>query len=53
VNWEQLKAIIWLRWRLTSNQFARAGALNAVLSILFAALLGMAAIGLAIGGLLL
>jgi ABC-2 type transport system permease protein len=33
MNWEQLRAIIWLRFRLSRNQFIRAGQLNAVLSI--------------------
>ena len=34
MNWEQLRAILWLRWRLTRNQFTRGGQLNAVLSVL-------------------
>src|SRR5215471_15047388 len=49
MNWEQLKAILWLRWCLTRNQFSRAGALNTVLSILLAALLVLAAFGFSIG----
>ena len=50
MNWDQLRAIVWLRWRLTRNQFARAGAVNAVLSIFLMALLALAAIGFGIGG---
>ena len=23
MNWQQIRAILWLRWRLTKNQFAR------------------------------
>ena len=41
MNWEQLRAILWLRWRLTRNQFTRGGQLNAVLSVLLGALLLM------------
>jgi hypothetical protein len=50
MNFAQLKAIVWLRWRLTRNQFSRGGRLNAWLSVLF--LLLMLGIGtvLAIGG---
>jgi hypothetical protein len=31
VNWEHLKAIAWLRWRLSRNQWERAGFVNGVL----------------------
>ncbi len=51
MNWEQLKAILWLRWRLSRNQFVRGGSLNAVLSVLRTALLTMGALGLGAGGL--
>jgi hypothetical protein len=51
VNWEQLKAILWLRWRLSRNQFARGGPLNAVLSVLFKVMLAMGALSLGAGGL--
>lgn len=34
MNWTQLKTIIWLRARLSRNQFLRGGTLNAVLKIL-------------------
>jgi len=36
MNWSQLRTIIWLRWRLTRNQWSRGGKLNAVLTIIFA-----------------
>ncbi|MEJ0089663.1 MAG: hypothetical protein WDM80_07970 [Limisphaerales bacterium] len=45
MNWEQLKTILWLRWRLKSNQWRRSGGLGAVLTILIAAaavMLGLA-----------
>ncbi len=32
MNWEHLKAFVWLRWRLLYNQNRKAGALNAVLT---------------------
>ena len=34
MNWEQFRAIFWLRWRLTRNQLKRGGALGAVLGAL-------------------
>jgi hypothetical protein len=52
VNWEQLKAILWLRWRLSRNQFIRAGSLNAVLSVVSTALLALGALGMGAGGLI-
>ncbi len=36
MNWEQLKTILWLRWRLMCNQWRRSGGLGAV----FAAIVG-------------
>jgi ABC-2 type transport system permease protein len=34
VNWEQLRTVLWLRWRLTRNQWARHGQINAVITLL-------------------
>jgi ABC-2 type transport system permease protein len=34
VNWEHLRAFVWLRWRLLKNQWRRAGAVNAVLMMI-------------------
>ena len=34
MNREQLKTILWLRWRLMRNQWARSGGLGAVLAVL-------------------
>ncbi len=50
MNWEQLRAILWLRWRLTINQFGRGGPLNAVLSVVILAAIVVAAVGAGIGG---
>jgi len=43
MNWSQLRTIIWLRWRLTRNQWSRGGQLNAVLTLI------ITFIGLALG----
>jgi ABC-2 type transport system permease protein len=52
MNWDQLKTILWLRWRLMSNQWRRTGGLGAVIAVF----VGVSALGLAavsfIGGLL-
>jgi len=37
VNWSQLKTILWLRWRLTRNQWTRSQGLAAVLAAILAA----------------
>ncbi len=36
MNWQHLRAFVWLRWRLLVNQWRRAGALNAVLLTILA-----------------
>src|ERR1041384_5899975 len=51
MNWEQLRAILWLRWRLTKNRFLRAGSFNAGLTIMMAAMLLMASVGVTVLGL--
>jgi hypothetical protein len=35
VSWQHLQTFLWLRWRLLVNQWRRAGALNAVLMMIF------------------
>lgn len=50
MNLEQIKAIIWLRWRLTVNQFSRGGAVNAAVGIGVMALLAMGAAASGAGG---
>ena len=52
MNREQLKTILWLRWRLTRNQWQRAGGFGAVLAVIVA--VGAMVLGAAtfVGGLL-
>lgn len=49
MNWQQFRAIVWLRWRLSRNQFIRGGQLNAVLSIIFTVIMLLIAAGLTLG----
>jgi len=52
MNWSQLRTIIWLRWRLSRNQWSRGGTLNAVLTVIIYIIgLGLCVVG-AIAGLL-
>lgn len=51
MNWPQLKAILWLRWRLTRNQFSKGGSINATISLLVLGMIGFGAVGFGIGGL--
>jgi len=44
VNFTQLKAIVQLRWRMSYNQWRKAGKVNTILSTVFAVLAGVAAI---------
>ena len=52
MNWEQLKTIFWLRWRLTRNQWARSGGLGAVLAAVIAVAAVMLGGASFVGGLL-
>jgi hypothetical protein len=36
MNWHQLKTVLWLRWRLTRNQWAKSGGVGAVLAAIVA-----------------
>lgn len=45
MNREQLKTILWLRWRLTRNQWSKSGGLGAVISVI----VGLGAIMLGMG----
>jgi len=37
MNWSQLKAIVWLRGRLSWNRFSRGGTLNAIVAVIILA----------------
>ena len=45
MNWEQLRAILWLRWRLTHNQLTRGGGLNAALASVAGVMLVLIGLG--------
>ncbi|MBI5386730.1 MAG: hypothetical protein HZA90_18825 [Verrucomicrobia bacterium] len=34
MNWDQLRTILWLRWRLTRNQWTRTGRFNAIITLI-------------------
>ena len=53
MNWEHFKAFVWLRWRLLYNQARRAGALNAILTVIVVCAAVLTAIPLFIGSLML
>ena len=51
MNWSQLRTVLWLRWRLTRNQWSRrGGALTAALTILALVVALLVALGGGIGG---
>lgn len=52
MNYSQLRTILWLRWRLSRNQWSRGGLLSAILTIVAAVFACAAGVGLGIGGLL-
>jgi len=52
MNWSQLQTVIWLRWRLSRNQFSRGGALNAVVQVIGLVVGILVAVGAGVGGLL-
>jgi ABC-2 type transport system permease protein len=52
MNWEQLQAIVWLRWRLTKNGFGRNGPVNAAIAFLLLGLVLTGAMILGVGGVL-
>lgn len=53
MDWSQLRTILWLRWRLTRNQWARGGGLNAAISVAILIALAVIGMGGGIGGFLL
>ena len=53
MNWSQLWTILWLRWRLTRNQWSRHGTVTAVISVIVTILLVATGAAGGIGGFLL
>lgn len=49
MNREQLRAMLWLRWRIRINQLKKGGVVNTVLLVLLAIGLSLLAIGLFVG----
>jgi len=52
MNWAQLRAILWLRSRLTWNAFCKGGTLNAVVAVIFLASFVIGMIASAVAGFL-
>ncbi len=56
MNWDQLKSILWLRWRLTRNQWRRTHGIGAVItaivSVSLCAVGGAGFIGALVGGII-
>jgi hypothetical protein len=52
MHWSQLCAILWLRWRLTRNQWSRGGRVNAVITMVIAVLAVLIGVSGGLGGLL-
>ncbi len=53
MTWSQLGTILWLRWRLTRNQWSRYGTVTALISVIVTTVLAALGVGGAIGGFLL
>jgi len=52
MHWSQIQTILWLRWRLTRNQWARGGRVNIGISLVVVACLLLIGLGGGIAGLL-
>ena len=52
MNWEQFRAILWLRWRLTRNQLTRGSGLGAVIAALAGVMVVLLAVGAGAGAIL-
>jgi len=52
MHWSQIQTILWLRWRLTRNQWARGGRVSVAISFVVMALLLVIGVGGGVAGLL-
>jgi ABC-2 type transport system permease protein len=50
MDWNQLRTILWLRWRLTRNQWSRGSPINAVLAVIAAVLMVVAGLSFTVFG---
>ena len=50
MDWAQLKAVLWLRWRLTRNQWAKGGGVGAILAGIVAAAVVVLSVSSFLGG---
>ena len=50
MDWDQLRTILWLRWRLTRNQWRRDGGWGAVITVLVLFFAVVITIGVSVGG---
>lgn len=46
MNWHQLKTVLWLRWRLTRNQWAKSGGIGAAIAAIVAFSVSILSVGL-------
>ena len=44
MSWRDIRAILWLRWRLGTNRMARSGVVGRVLAVVVTALVGLTVI---------
>jgi len=49
MNWEQFRAILWLRWRLTRNQLTRGSGFGAVIAAIAGVMFVVLAVGAGLG----
>ncbi len=50
MNWDQIRTVLWLRWRLTRNQWTRSRGLGTVIAIIVTTLMGVLSAGAFAGG---
>lgn len=50
MNWTQLRTVLWLRWRLTRNQWSRGGRINAFLAVVMAVVVVLLGLAGGVGG---
>ena len=51
MNWDQLRSVLWLRWRLTRNQWAKGGGVGAVIAAVVMAAVAVMSVSSFVGAL--